>query len=119
VTGDMADFSIAKRAAELATSEFGQIDGLVINHGLLSPVTRIANSKVEEWKKSFDINFFSAIELVSSLRGGAYSSLLISTSQSRVCQRCVRAKAALSSPLPEHQPTPTAPGAPMEHPRLQ
>lgn len=65
VTGDMADFSIAKRAAELASSEFGQIDGLVINHGLLSPVTRIADSKVEEWKRSFDINFFSAIELVS------------------------------------------------------
>ena len=68
VTGDMADFSIAKRAAELATSEFGQIDGLVINHGLLSPVTRVADSKVEEWKKSFDINFFSAIELVSFSR---------------------------------------------------
>lgn len=68
LTGDMADFSIAKRAAGLATSEFGQIDGLVINHGQLSPVTRIADSNVEEWKISFDIGFFSAIELVSSLK---------------------------------------------------
>lgn len=68
VTGDIAEFSIAKRAAGLATSEFGQIDGLVINHGQLSPVTRIADSNVEEWKNSFDISFFSAIELVSSLK---------------------------------------------------
>lgn len=68
VAGDMADFSIAKRAAGLATSEFGQIDGLVINHGQLSPVTRIADSNVEEWRNSFDIGFFSAIELVSSAK---------------------------------------------------
>lgn len=64
LTGDMADFSLAKKIADLTIKEFGQIDGLVVNHGLLPPVSDVAESDLESWKKHFDVNFFSAIALV-------------------------------------------------------
>jgi NAD(P)-dependent dehydrogenase (short-subunit alcohol dehydrogenase family) len=53
------------RAKELAVLTFGRIDGVVVNHGVLSPMTRIENASVEEWKKLYDANFFSALALVS------------------------------------------------------
>ena len=65
VAGDMADLSLAPKIVQLAQKEFGQLDGLVINHGMLEPVQRIANWTAEEWKRHFDINFFSAVALVS------------------------------------------------------
>ena len=67
LAGDMADFSLAAKAANLAMQEFGQIDGLIVNHGLLPPVTRVADSDAEAWRKTFDVNFFSAVALVSSM----------------------------------------------------
>lgn len=33
VAGDMSDTSLAKTAVDLAIKEFGQLDGLIINHG--------------------------------------------------------------------------------------
>lgn len=44
---------------------FGRLDGVVVNHGVLSPITRLADSSVEEWKKLYDANLFSALALVS------------------------------------------------------
>ena len=67
VTGDITDPIIATKVAEAAKSSFGQIDGLVINHGIMDPVARIADGEAEEWKKCFDINLFSAISLVKLL----------------------------------------------------
>ena len=65
LAGDMADFSIASKAVEITEKEFRQIDGLIINHGMLPPVTRIVDTKLDEWKHNFDVNFFSAIAFVS------------------------------------------------------
>ncbi|MBE3043312.1 hypothetical protein IMZ48_12225 [Candidatus Bathyarchaeota archaeon] len=48
----------------LALSAFGQLDGVVVNHGALDPITRIATSTVEDWKKHYDVNVFSALGLV-------------------------------------------------------
>ncbi|KAK4194287.1 putative oxidoreductase [Triangularia verruculosa] len=57
---------------ELALLHFGHINAVIINHGALSPMTRIANSSVEDWKALFDANFFSALalakETIPSLR---------------------------------------------------
>ena len=50
---------------EATLEEFGQIDGLVLNHGTLEPVTRVGDSDVGAWKKGFDVNFFSAVAWVS------------------------------------------------------
>ncbi|KAL8948766.1 MAG: hypothetical protein Q9222_005077 [Ikaeria aurantiellina] len=53
--GDIADFAIAAKAVEIANQDFGQLDGLILNHGILDPATRVANSDPEEWRKCFDI----------------------------------------------------------------
>lgn len=63
--GDLSDFSLGAKAAEAVKSKFGRLDGLIVNHGILEPVTKIADGNVEEWRKLFDVNFFSAVSMVS------------------------------------------------------
>lgn len=43
---------------------FGQIDGLVVNHSSLSPITKIADANAEDWRRAYDTNVFSALALV-------------------------------------------------------
>ncbi|MCJ1392022.1 hypothetical protein MMC18_004889 [Xylographa bjoerkii] len=61
LAGDMANFALAKEAVELTKNEFGKINGLIINHGSLSPVKRVVDSDPKDWKHNFDVNFFSAV----------------------------------------------------------
>lgn len=61
----MADFSLAKKAVELALDRWGRLDALVVNHGTLDPVKKVADGSVEEWRGAFDVNVFSAVGLVS------------------------------------------------------
>ena len=51
---------------QAATKAFGKIDGIIVNHGVLDPLTKIAGGDAEAWRKSYDINFFSAVGLVRS-----------------------------------------------------
>lgn len=64
LSGDLADFSIGARAAEIAHSTWGRIDGLVVNHGVLEPVKKMGDTDADEWRTAFDINVFSAVSLV-------------------------------------------------------
>ena len=66
LAGDCANFSLAREALDLTLKEFGQLDGLVINHGMLPPVTSVEMSEIEAWKHNFDVNFFSAVAFVSA-----------------------------------------------------
>lgn len=66
LVGDLSDLSLAQKAVDLTVKEFGRLDGLVINHGILPPVTSVANSEVKAWKHHFDVNFFSGIAFVCS-----------------------------------------------------
>lgn len=59
-------FQTAPKLAELATKTFGRIDGLVINHGVLTPIARLADANVEEWKSHYDINLFGGVALVNT-----------------------------------------------------
>lgn len=56
----------ATKITDLAVKFGGKIDGLVVNHASLEPLKRIADSSVTEWKKLYDINFFSPLSLVSA-----------------------------------------------------
>jgi NAD(P)-dependent dehydrogenase (short-subunit alcohol dehydrogenase family) len=38
---------------------------MVVNHGVLTPITRLADASLEEWRKLYDINLFSGLALVS------------------------------------------------------
>lgn len=52
---------------ELAVKTYGRLDGLVVNHGALSPMKRIADSTPEEWSKLYDANLFSAVAFVRDM----------------------------------------------------
>jgi NAD(P)-dependent dehydrogenase (short-subunit alcohol dehydrogenase family) len=64
VNGDLADFSLAQETVDAAIKTFGQLDGMVLNHGILGQVGTIATADLKEWQKGFDINFISLVAFV-------------------------------------------------------
>ncbi|KAF9697002.1 hypothetical protein EKO04_005032 [Ascochyta lentis] len=66
VTGDAADPSIATDLVSVATARFGRLDALILNHGSLDPVKKIADSSPSEWRQAYDINVFSAVGMVQA-----------------------------------------------------
>lgn len=50
---------------ELAVKSFGKVDGIVINHGILTP-RRFEDCSVDEWKQVYDINVFSGVALAKA-----------------------------------------------------
>ncbi|ODV59147.1 NAD(P)-binding protein [Ascoidea rubescens DSM 1968] len=67
VGGDISDGKTIDEIIERSVDKFGRIDSIVVNAGILEPVDKISNYKNEkkEWERLFQVNFFSAIELVS------------------------------------------------------
>ncbi|KAJ5162751.1 Short-chain dehydrogenase/reductase SDR [Penicillium coprophilum] len=61
LNGDLADFSLAQQAVDIAIKSFGQLDGMVLNHGVLGQIGKIADADVQQWKEGFDINFLSLV----------------------------------------------------------
>jgi NAD(P)-dependent dehydrogenase (short-subunit alcohol dehydrogenase family) len=66
VTGDAAEPKLAKDLVSVANERFGRLDSLIINHGSLDPVKKIADSSPAEWRQAFDINVFSAVGMVQA-----------------------------------------------------
>ncbi|KAF2262609.1 NAD(P)-binding protein [Lojkania enalia] len=66
LAGDLSSSKIAATAVELALSRWGRLDGLIVNHGTLEPVKKVADASVEEWRRGFDVNVFSAIALIQA-----------------------------------------------------
>ncbi|OJJ08903.1 hypothetical protein ASPVEDRAFT_48033 [Aspergillus versicolor CBS 583.65] len=66
LNGDLADFSLGQKAVELAVKTFGRLDGVVLNHGILGQVGKIAAADIEEWKKGYDVNFFSLVSFITA-----------------------------------------------------
>jgi len=83
LVGDLADFSLGKKAVDLAKSTWDRLDGLIINHGVLNPVKRIADANAEDWRECFDINVFSAVAIIKealpSLRHSKGKIILVSS----------------------------------------
>lgn len=67
LSGDLSDLSFGQKAVDLAISAFGRLDGVVINHGILGPVGKIAEADLEAWKGGFDVNYLSAVAFVSTI----------------------------------------------------
>ncbi|KAK3383582.1 hypothetical protein B0T24DRAFT_688130 [Lasiosphaeria ovina] len=63
IAADLTNVNVAAEVTKLAIKSFGKIDGVVINHGVLHPMTRIEKSSIDEWKELFDANLFSALAL--------------------------------------------------------
>lgn len=64
VNGDLADISLAQKAVDTAIKSFGQLDGMVLNHGILGQVGKISTTDVEQWQEAFNINFMSLVAFV-------------------------------------------------------
>lgn len=65
LNGDLAELTLGQRAVDLALKSFGRLDGLVLNHGVLGQVGKIAEADPEQWKQGFDVNFISLVAFVS------------------------------------------------------
>ncbi|OJJ79823.1 SDR family oxidoreductase [Aspergillus glaucus CBS 516.65] len=66
LNGDLADFSLAPKAVDLAVKSFGKLDGIVLNHGMLGQVGKIAEAEPEQWKYAWDVNFLSLVAFVKA-----------------------------------------------------
>ena len=64
LSGDLNDLFLPQQAVDLALKEFGQLDSVIVNHGTMDPVAKIEDSDIQDWKKLFDVNFFSAVAFV-------------------------------------------------------
>lgn len=64
VSGDLGTLSLAQEAVKAATEGFGQLDGMVLNHGCLGQISEIGTVDLDQWKKAFDVNFFSMVVFV-------------------------------------------------------
>ncbi|KAI1816153.1 short-chain dehydrogenase [Poronia punctata] len=64
ISADLSDLKVASKVIGAAVKSFGKIDGIVINHGTLNPITKIVDSDPEEWRRNYDINVFSPVALV-------------------------------------------------------
>jgi NADP-dependent 3-hydroxy acid dehydrogenase YdfG len=65
LTGNMSDLTMGSRAVDAAIKKWGRLDAIVVNHGGLDPVKKIAESSVGEWKDAFDSGVFGGVGLVS------------------------------------------------------
>ncbi|EME41376.1 hypothetical protein DOTSEDRAFT_73709 [Dothistroma septosporum NZE10] len=66
LTGDLSDFSLGQRIVDLAQEKFQKLDGVIVNHGVLDPVKKLADSTAEEWRAAYDVNFFSAVSIAKA-----------------------------------------------------
>ncbi|CAL3973071.1 unnamed protein product [Diplocarpon coronariae] len=64
LAADLRDLEVGPKAISLAFSAFTTLDALILNHGTLQPVKRIADSTPEEWRKTYDVNFFSLLGFI-------------------------------------------------------
>ncbi|KAL2833746.1 hypothetical protein BDW59DRAFT_138129 [Aspergillus cavernicola] len=64
--GDLADLTLGQKAVDLAIKTFGGFDGIVLNHGILGQVGKIATADIDEWKRGYDVNFFSLVSFVTA-----------------------------------------------------
>lgn len=64
LAADITQPSTAQDLVNLAEAAFGDVHGLVINHGALEPVARLVDAELNGWKQIFDVNVFSAVGLV-------------------------------------------------------
>ncbi|CAB10800.1 NAD(P)-binding protein [Schizosaccharomyces pombe] len=62
VKGDVTE--VGKASIETAIKKFGKLDSVILNAGVLEPIAKIADADINEWRKLFDINFFSVVETV-------------------------------------------------------
>ncbi|KAK6518820.1 hypothetical protein TWF506_005955 [Arthrobotrys conoides] len=49
-----------------AISKWGRIDSLILNHGTLDPVAKLEDADLASWATTFQVNFFSSVDLIKN-----------------------------------------------------
>ncbi|KAF8532859.1 hypothetical protein BDD12DRAFT_764421 [Trichophaea hybrida] len=61
---DVAAADAPANILERIKSAFGRLDSVIVNHGVLEPVAKIADTDIDAWRDGFNINFFAVVALV-------------------------------------------------------
>src|SRR6185437_2752876 len=61
---DVSDFDQVQAVVQLAVEEFGRLDVLISNAGVLAPNGRIHNLSTEDWERSLRINVLGAVNAI-------------------------------------------------------
>ncbi|SCU88547.1 LAME_0E00298g1_1 [Lachancea meyersii CBS 8951] len=62
-----ADVTDEQAVSDFLTSKASVVDAIIANAGTLSPVQSVNEADISQWKRLFDINFFSVVSLVTRL----------------------------------------------------
>jgi NAD(P)-dependent dehydrogenase (short-subunit alcohol dehydrogenase family) len=66
VRADMANLGVGAAIVETTIQTYERLDGIVVNHGVLGSINRLAESTAQDWRATFDVNFFSAVDMVQA-----------------------------------------------------
>ncbi|MCQ4079756.1 SDR family oxidoreductase [Streptomyces sp. RB6PN25] len=88
IAADITDPDSAQRIVEATLERHGRLDGLVNNVGGLESRTSFLDVADEEWKATFELNFFSAVRITRAalpalMRGGEASVVHIASEAAR------------------------------------
>ncbi|KAG9298746.1 hypothetical protein G9A89_012814 [Geosiphon pyriformis] len=64
IVGDVTNDSVLEAAVQKSLVTWGRLDGIVASAGAIEPIGPISEAQPKEWKRHFDINFFSVLSLV-------------------------------------------------------
>lgn len=64
---DITDTAAIVGYVKKINKDYGSLDAVIANAGVLAPVQSVARADVMQWKQLFDVNFFSIVSLVSEL----------------------------------------------------
>ncbi|KIV90519.1 hypothetical protein PV10_07816 [Exophiala mesophila] len=62
--GDVTQNKTNEHAVQLAVEKGGQINSIILNAAVVRPIGPLATLALDDWKKTFDVNFFSSIDLI-------------------------------------------------------
>jgi NAD(P)-dependent dehydrogenase (short-subunit alcohol dehydrogenase family) len=72
VAADVSDVDACRLAVQTTLEDFGRIDALVNNAGVVQPLAPVAETNPEDWRRNIEVNLFASYYLaraaISSLR---------------------------------------------------